>query len=261
MVTAYDFPTARAAEQAGIDVLLVGDSLGMVVLGYETTIPVTMEDMLHHAKAVRRGAKNTFVAVDMPFMSYQVSVSDAVFSVNRLLKEGEADAIKVEGGRHILDQVRHIVHAGIPVIGHLGLTPQSVHQLGGMRAQGRDLETAVTIAKDALLLEEAGCSAIVLECVPRILATWISECLTIPTIGIGSGAGCDGQVLVFHGLVGLENRYAQKITKQYAALYDQTVEALLKYSEDVRASRFPEMEHSFKMSPEILAKVKEVCEQ
>ncbi|MGZ4122398.1 MAG: 3-methyl-2-oxobutanoate hydroxymethyltransferase, partial [Tumebacillaceae bacterium] len=189
MLTAYDYPTARVAEEGGTDIILVGDSLGMVVLGYDTTLPVTMEDMIHHTKAVTRGAKQTMIVTDLPFLSYHISTPEAVRNAGRLIQEGGADAVKLEGGREIIEQVRAIVRAGVPVCGHIGLQPQMVNQLGGFKVQGKDYETAKRIFEDALLLQEAGCFAIVLECVPTALATLISEHLDIPTIGIGAGEG------------------------------------------------------------------------
>ncbi|MDO9348775.1 MAG: 3-methyl-2-oxobutanoate hydroxymethyltransferase, partial [Anaerolineales bacterium] len=203
MLTAYDYPTALAMDQAGLDAILVGDSLGMVVLGYPNTLPVTMEEMLHHCRAVARGAKSALLIGDMPFMSYQVSVEDALRNAGRFLQEGSMDAVKLEGGRERLDAVRAILGAGIPVMGHLGLTPQSVHQLGGFRPQGRTAVAAKRLLEDALLLEEAGCFGLVLESVPARLAELVTGRVHIPTIGIGAGAGCDGQVLVTHDLLGL----------------------------------------------------------
>ncbi|GIM48150.1 3-methyl-2-oxobutanoate hydroxymethyltransferase [Collibacillus ludicampi] len=256
MVTAYDYPSALVAQTAGVDVILVGDSLGMVVLGYETTVPVTMEDMIHHTKAVRRGAANTMIVSDLPFLSYHTSPEDAVRNAGRLLQEGLADAVKLEGGRDVIEQVKRIVKAQIPVMGHIGLTPQSVHQLGGFKVQGKDIVGAKRILEDAFLLEDAGCFAVVLECVPSKLAELISEKLSIPTIGIGAGESCDGQVLVYHDLLGINNRYLPKFAKNYANLFTQMVEGIQSYADEVRSGRFPTEDYSFKMSDEILAEVK-----
>ena len=221
MLTAYDYPTALAMDQAGIDVILVGDSLGMVVLGYKNTLPVTMEDMLHHCKAVARGAEYALLVGDMPFMSYQASTNEAVRNAGRFLQEAGMDAVKLEGGSERLNAIRAIILAGIPVMGHLGLTPQSVHQLGGFRPQGRDASAALHLLEDARLLQEAGCFSLVLESVPARLARYISEQLEIPTIGIGAGGGCDGQVLVTHDLLGLFERFTPKFVKKYANLFHE----------------------------------------
>lgn len=250
MLTAYDYPMALAVDQVGIDAILVGDSLGMVVLGYETTLPVTMEDMLHHCKAVARGAKYALRIGDMPFMSYQVSVEQAVRNAGRFLQEGGMDAVKLEGGRERADAIRAIVAAGIPVMGHIGLTPQSIHQLGGFRAQGRTAQAARRLVEDALILQDAGCFSIVLESVPARLATLISERLEIPTIGIGAGAGCDGQVLVTHDLLGFFDRFVPRFVKQYASLHQVIHEALLDYKADVESRQFPAEEHTFTIKDE-----------
>jgi 3-methyl-2-oxobutanoate hydroxymethyltransferase len=250
MLTAYDYPTALALDQAGVDSILVGDSLGMVVLGYENTLPVTMEEMLHHCRAVARGAKSALLIGDMPFMSYQVSVEEAVRNAGRFLAQGNMDAVKLEGGRERVEAIRAIVGAGIPVMGHLGLTPQSVHQLGGFRPQGKTALAAKRLLEDALLLEEAGCFGIVLESVPARLAEMISRRLTIPTIGIGAGAGCDGQVLVTHDLLGLFDRFTPKFVKKYANLHDEMQRAFRQYIADVQARAFPSAEHTVEMSEE-----------
>ncbi len=247
MLTAYDYPSALAVEEAGLDALLVGDSLGMVVLGYEKTLPVTMEDMLHHCKAVARGAHTPLLIGDMPFMSYQVSVKKAVHNAGRFLQEASMDAVKLEGGRERLEAVRAIVAAGIPVMGHLGLTPQSVHIFGGFRPQGRELSAARRIYEDAILLEEAGCFSLVLESIPARLASLISQRLHIPTIGIGAGIGCDGQVLVLHDMLGQFERFTPKFVKQYTNLHAQTLQAMDAYRDDVTARRFPAEEHSVEM--------------
>ncbi len=250
MLTAYDYPTAMAIDKAGIDSILVGDSLAMVVLGYENTLPVTMEEMLHHARAVARGAKSSLLVGDMPFMSYQVSVEDAVRNAGRFLQQGGMDAIKLEGGCERADTVRAIVGAGIPVMGHLGLTPQSVHQLGGFRAQGKTASAAKRLLEDAKILEEAGAFSLVLESVPARLAEYISKQISIPTIGIGAGAGCDGQVLVTHDLLGLFERFTPKFVKQYANFHAEMSRAFLEYIDDVETKQFPAQEHTVEMTDE-----------
>jgi len=247
MLTAYDYPTALAMDQAGVDSILVGDSLGMVVLGYENTLPVTMDEMLHHSRAVARGAKNALLVGDMPFMSYQVSVEEAVRNAGRFLQNGGMDAVKLEGGRERVAAIRAIVDAGIPVMGHLGLTPQSVHQLGGFRAQGKTAAAAARLLNDARLLEQAGCFSIVLESVPAQLAGYISEQVSIPTIGIGAGASCDGQVLVTHDLLGLFDRFTPRFVKKYANLHEEMGKAFRSYIEDVQAQQFPAAEHTIMM--------------
>jgi len=247
MLTAYDYPTALAIDNAGIDSILVGDSLGMVVLGYENTLPVTMEEMLHHSRAVARGAKHALLIGDMPFMSYQVSVEEAVRNAGRFLQQGGMDAVKLEGGRERADAIRGIVGSGIPAMGHLGLTPQSVHQLGGFRAQGKTASAAKRLVEDALLLEEAGCFSIVFESVPARLAELISKKISIPTIGIGAGIGCDGQVLVTHDVLGLFDRFTPKFVKKYADFHAAMSKAFFDYIEDVETKRFPGPEHSVEM--------------
>ncbi len=248
MLTAYDYPTAMAIDRAGIDSILVGDSLAMVVLGYENTLPVTMEEMLHHARAVARGAKSALLIGDMPFMSYQISVEEAVRNAGRFLQQGGMDAIKLEGGRERADAVRAIVGAGIPVMGHLGLTPQSVHQLGGFRAQGKNASAAKRLLEDAQILEDAGAFSLVLESVPARLAEYISKKISIPTIGIGAGLGCDGQVLVTHDLLGLFDRFTPKFVKKYANLHDAMNTAFTEYIDDVETKRFPAPEHTVEMT-------------
>lgn len=248
MLTAYDYPTAMAIDKAGIDSILVGDSLAMVVLGYENTLPVTMDEMLHHARAVARGAKSALLIGDMPFMSYQVSVEDAVRNAGRFLQQGGMDAVKLEGGRDRADAVRAIVGTGIPVMGHLGLTPQSVHQLGGFRAQGKNAVAAKRLLEDAQILEEAGAFSLVLESVPARLAEFISKKISIPTIGIGAGLGCDGQVLVTHDLLGLFDRFTPKFVKKYANLHDAMNKAFAEYIDDVETKRFPAPEHTVEMT-------------
>jgi 3-methyl-2-oxobutanoate hydroxymethyltransferase len=247
MLTAYDYPTALAVDNAGVDSILVGDSLAMVVLGYENTLSVTMEDMLHHARAVARGAKSALLIGDMPFMSYQVSVEEATRNAGRFLQQGGMDAVKLEGGRERADAVRSITNAGIPVMGHLGLTPQSVNQLGGFRAQGKTAIAAKRLVEDALILEDAGCFSIVLESVPARLAELISKKLSIPTIGIGAGAGCDGQVLVTHDLLGLFDRFTPKFVKKYANFSQEMQKAFTDYIDDVETKRFPAIEHTVDM--------------
>ena len=247
MLTAYDYPTALAIEHVGIDSILVGDSLGMVVLGYENTLPVTMEDMLHHCRAVARGAKYAMLIGDMPFMSYQAEVGNAVANAGRFLQEAGMDAVKLEGGRERAETVQAIAAAGIPVMGHIGLTPQSVHQFGGFRSQGRTATAAKHLVEDALILQEVGCFSIVLEAVPAQLAELISQKLDIATIGIGAGGGCDGQVLVTHDLLGLFDRFTPKFVKQYAQLHAVMAEALGAYRQDVEAQTFPAEEHSIFM--------------
>ncbi|HLE73633.1 MAG TPA: 3-methyl-2-oxobutanoate hydroxymethyltransferase [Anaerolineales bacterium] len=250
MLTAYDYPTALAVERAGIDSILVGDSLGMVVLGYPNTLPVTMENMLHHCRAVSRGAHFPLLIGDMPFMSYQVSVEHAVANAGRFLQEGGMGAVKLEGGRDRAEAVRQIVSAGIPVMGHLGLTPQSVNTLGGFRPQARTHSAAKRLIDDAFALEEAGAFSIVLESVPDRLAEWVSKKLSIPTIGIGAGVGCDGQVLVTHDLLGLFDRFTPKFVKQYASLHSVMAEAFAGYKADVEARSFPTEEHSVTIKEE-----------
>jgi 3-methyl-2-oxobutanoate hydroxymethyltransferase len=247
MLTAYDYPTAAAMDEAGIDLILVGDSLGMVVLGYDSTLPVTMEDMIHHTKAVTRAVKRAMVIGDMPFMSYQVSVEEAVRNAGRFMQEAGAHGVKLEGGREVAEVTRRIAQAGIPVMAHIGLTPQSVHQLGGFCAQGKTAAAAKRLLEDALLLEEAGCFSLVLESVPARLAGLISQRLSIPAIGIGAGAGCDGQVLVTHDLLGLFDRFTPKFVKQYANFHAAMQSVFRDYIEDVQMRAFPAQEHSIEM--------------
>ncbi len=250
MLTAYDYPSAVAVERAGVDVILVGDSLGMVVLGYETTLPVTMEDMLHHAKAVARGARRALLVADMPFLSYQVTDAEAVRNAGRFLQEAGMDAVKLEGGRERLSTIRAILQAGIPVMGHLGLTPQRVHQLGGFRSQATTAQAAAHLLEDALRLQDAGVFALVLEAAPDEVAQAVTERLEIPTIGIGAGPHCDGQVLVYHDLLGFYDRFVPRFVKQYAQLHQVVHAALQAYVADVLARRFPGPEHGRAMKPE-----------
>jgi len=247
MVTAYDYPSAMLADEAGVDMILVGDSLGNVVLGYDSTIPVTMDDMIHHSRAVNRGAKRAFVVTDLPFMTYHGSVDTALRNVARIMQEGGSKAVKLEGGREIAATVEAIVQAGVPVIGHVGLTPQSVHALGGYRVQGKSDAQILKLKDDVRALEQAGATAIVLELVTAELAAEISSGLAVPTIGIGSGAGCDGQVLVFHDLLQYEAAPAAKrFVKAYANIGQEIRQAIAAYATDVRGRRFPAPEHSFK---------------
>jgi 3-methyl-2-oxobutanoate hydroxymethyltransferase len=247
MLTAYDYPTALALDQAEIDIILVGDSLGMVVLGYENTLPVTTDAMLHHCRAVARGAKTALLVGDMPFMSFQISVEEAVRNAGRFLQEGGMDAVKLEGGRERIAAVRAILNAGIPIMGHVGLTPQSIHQLGGFRSQGKTALGAKRLVEDALLLEEAGCFSVVLESIPARLAAHISDVLSIPTIGIGAGVDCDGQVLVTHDILGLFDRFTPKFVKKYADFHAEMQRAFRAYITDVQGREFPAQEHVVEM--------------
>jgi 3-methyl-2-oxobutanoate hydroxymethyltransferase len=256
MLTAYDYPMARLVDDAGLDSILVGDSLGMVVLGYDSTVPVTMDEMIHHAKAVRRGTKYAFLIGDMPFMSYQVSTEEAVRNAGRFMKEAGCDAVKLEGGDEVLGATMAIVTAGIPVLGHLGLTPQTISKLGGFKVQGKDAETANKILDQALKLEKAGCFAIVLECVPDKVAKLITEKLKIPTIGIGAGPYCDGQVLVTNDMVGLFDRFIPKFVKQYVKLAPSILEGFKKYKDEVEKGIFPDEAHSFMIKDEEIKKLR-----
>lgn len=247
MLTAYDYPMAYLMDQKGVDVILVGDSLGMVVLGYENTLPVTMEDMLHHCKAVARGSKNCLLVGDLPFMSYQISIEEAVMNAGRLLAEGGMGAVKLEGGRERADTIRAIVNAGIPVMGHIGLTPQSVHKLGGFRTQGKTSEGAFRLMEDARTLEEAGCFAIVLESIPTEIGKLISQELSIPTLGIGAGKECDGQVLVVHDVLGMFDRFQPKFSKRFVNGFDLLGNGIEQYLREVTESTFPGDEHSVGM--------------
>ncbi len=250
MVTAYDYPTAMLVDRSEVELILVGDSLGMTVLGYNSTVPVTMEEMLHHIKAVVRGAPNTFIVGDMPFGSYNESKEQAVRNANRIMKEGGADCVKLEGGQDMAKTVRAIVKAGIPVMGHIGLTPQTASQLGGFKVQGKDAESAQKLIDDAKSLEEAGAFAVVVECVPTPISKLITAKVSIPTIGIGAGIECDAQVLVFHDMMGLFDRFTPKFVKQYANLSPVIVEALNTWVQEVRSGQFPEEKHSFTFKAE-----------
>ena len=255
MLTAYDYSTAKLIDGAGINGILVGDSLGMVCLGYEDTISVTMEDMIHHGRAVAKGAKDALVVIDMPFMSYQASVYDAVINAGRLMKEGRAQAVKLEGGVEIAERIKAIVNASIPVMGHIGLTPQSVNAFGGFKVQGKDEETAKKLLADAKAVEAAGAFSIVLECVPAKLAEFISNNISIPTIGIGAGAGCDGQILVYQDMLGMYSDFCPKFVKQYANVGGVMTEAFKKYDNEVKDGVFPEQKHGFKISDEVIEKL------
>jgi 3-methyl-2-oxobutanoate hydroxymethyltransferase len=246
MLTAYDFGMACLLDESNIDIILVGDSLGNVVLGYDTTLPVTMEDMLHHTQAVARGTRKAMVVADLPFLSYQVSPEAALANAGRFLKEADAQAIKLEGGREYADTVEKLTRAGVPVMAHLGLTPQSIHQLGGYKVQGKKEEAADKMIQDAVIMEEAGAFALVLECVPEKLAAEITRTISIPTIGIGAGVSCDGQVLVVNDMLGLNDRMTPKFVKKYAHLNQEIRSAILRYIEDVKSGAFPDTEHSFK---------------
>ncbi|MBI4336332.1 MAG: 3-methyl-2-oxobutanoate hydroxymethyltransferase [Chloroflexi bacterium] len=252
MLTAYDYTSARILDAAGIPMLLVGDSLGMVMLGYENTLPVTMGDMLHHVKAVTRGARHALVVADMPFMAYHLSAEQALSNAARFLQEGGAQAVKLEGGRPVAETVRRLVACGIPVMGHLGFTPQSVYGLGGYRVQGKTAEAAAEMLEDALALEEAGCFAVVLELVPAPLAQLLSQHLGIPTIGIGAGAGCDGQVQVLHDMLGLYTDFVPKHAKRYADLAATIGQAVAQYAQEVKVGQFPTEKESYSMDEAVL---------
>ncbi len=255
-ITAYDTPSARIVDEAGVDVILVGDSLGMTVLGFDSTLPVTLEDMVRHTAAVVRGTKRALVVADMPFMSFQVTAEDALRAAGRLLAEGGAAAVKLEGGTHVAPTVSKLVQSGIPVMGHAGLTPQSVHQLGGYKTQARDAEAATVLLDDCAALEEAGAFALVLECIPAELAEMASEQLAIPTIGIGAGAGCDGQVQVLHDLLGLGGEFMPGHAKRYADVGALIHEAVAAYSDEVRDGGFPAEEQTTHMDPSELESVR-----
>lgn len=255
MLTAYDYHTACAIDEAGIDMILVGDSLGNVMLGYENTLAVTVEDMIHHGKAVVRGAKEAFVVIDMPFMSYQPSVRDAVVNAGRIMKETNCQAVKLEGGAEYADRIKAIVQAGIPVVAHIGLTPQSVNALGGYKVQGKTLEAAEKLLSDAKAVAEAGAFAITLECVPEALAKMITEQVSALTIGIGAGKYCDGQVLVYQDMLGYASGFTPKFVKKYSNLHDIMLEAFRQYKEECEQHVFPAEEHSFGISEEVMGKL------
>lgn len=252
MLTAYDYTTAKLLDESGVDSILVGDSLGMVVLGYDDTLSVTMEDMIHHSVAVARGAKNALVITDMPFMSYQTSVYDAVVNAGRLVKEGKAQAVKLEGGIEFCEHIKAIVKASIPVCAHIGLTPQSVNAFGGFKVQGKGKEEAQRLLDEARAVEEAGAFAVVLECVPAKLAKKISESISIPTIGIGAGAGCDGQVLVYQDMLAMYSEFKPKFVKQYAQIGSVMKDAFRQYIDEVKSGAFPSEEHTFKIDDDII---------
>lgn len=255
MLTAYDYHTACTIDEAGIDMILVGDSLGNVMLGYENTLAVTVEDMIHHGKAVCRGAKNTFVVVDMPFMSYQTSVTDAVCNAGRIMKETNCQAVKLEGGAVYADRIKAIVEAGIPVVAHIGLTPQSVNMLGGYKVQGKTVEAAQHLIDDAKAVTEAGAFAITLECVPAALAQKVTEIVPALTIGIGAGNGCDGQVLVYQDMLGYTDGFTPKFVKKYANLHEVMLEAFKQYKAECENRTFPTPSNTFKISEEVLEKL------
>ncbi|QXM07092.1 3-methyl-2-oxobutanoate hydroxymethyltransferase [Crassaminicella indica] len=255
MLTAYDYSTAKLLDEAGADSLLVGDSLGMVMLGYENTLQVTVDDMIHHIKAVSRGVKRAMVVGDMPFLSYHICVEESVRNAGRLIQEGGAHVVKLEGGRDVIDHVKAIVKAQIPVIGHLGLTPQSINMFGGFKVQGKSEEAARKILEDALLLQEAGVFSLVLECIPEKLAKLITEKLDIPTIGIGAGKYCDGQVLVTQDMLGMYTDFTPKFVKKYDNLNESIVAATKKYIEEINTGVFPSKEHTFKIDDEVIQKL------
>lgn len=255
MLTAYDYSTAKLEDESGINGILVGDSLGNVVLGYEDTVSVTMEDMVHHGAAVARGAKNALVVVDMPFMSYEVTVEEAVRNAGRLMKEGRAGAVKLEGGVRVAEQIRAIVKAGIPVMGHIGLTPQSINVFGGFKVQGKSEEAARALLADAKAVEEAGAFAVVIEAVPAALAQMITDSVSIPTIGIGAGAGCDGQILVYQDMLGMFSDFTPKFVKRYANVGEVMREAFANYAAEVASGAFPTEEHTYKIKDDVLEKL------
>lgn len=255
MLTAYDYSTAKLINDAGINSILVGDSLGNVMLGYEDTVSVTMEDMIHHTKAVARGAKDALVIADMPFMSYQTSVYDAVVNAGRLMKEGRANAVKLEGGKEVCPQIKAIVDAGIPVCAHIGLTPQSINALGGNRVQGKTEDAAKKLLEDAIAVQEAGAFAVVIEAVPEKLAGLITSRLNIVTIGIGAGNGCDGQVLVYQDMLGMFSDFTPKFVKRYANIGEMMTAAFRQYDEEVKNTAFPSAEHTYKIDDEIIERL------
>ncbi len=256
MVTAYDYPTARAVERAGLDIILVGDSLGMVVLGYDSTIPVTMDDMLHHTRAVMRGVESVHVVADLPFLSYHLSDAQAVENAGLLIQKGGADSVKLEGGRNVARRIQAIVAAGIPVMAHIGLTPQSAAALGGFKVQGKSLDAARDMIADAIAVQDAGAYSIVLEAVPRKLAGIITDQLSIPTIGIGAGVECDGQVLVNADILGTFDKFTPKFARRYAEVGEITTEAFKQFAADVRSKAFPELEHGFVISSSVLSELR-----
>ena len=258
MLTAYDYATAKLMDEVGVPLLLVGDSLGMVILGYESTIPVTMEEMLHHTKAVVRGTKRALVIGDMPFMTYHASISDALYNAGRFIQEGGAQAVKLEGGESMAEAVHRVVECGIPVMGHIGLTPQSIHQLGGFKVQGKTQEAAIRLLKDARTLEEAGAFAIVIESIPAPLAKIITQKVSIPTVGIGAGPWCDGQVQVVSDLLGLFTDFVPKHAKQYARLFETIKSAVVDYIAEVQAGTFPTKKESYTIDESLLEGLEQV---
>ncbi|MEW6218768.1 MAG: 3-methyl-2-oxobutanoate hydroxymethyltransferase [Thermodesulfobacteriota bacterium] len=257
VLTAYDAAMARVLDSEGVDIVLVGDSLGMVLLGYDSTVPVTMDEMLHHCRAASRGVQRALLVADMPFLSYQVEPAEAVRNAGRFLKEAGCDAVKIEGGVAMADTVRALIRAGIPVMGHIGLTPQTASQLGGFRVQGKDLAAARSVLADARAIAAAGAFAIVLECLPAELAARVTRDVAVPTIGIGAGSACDGQVLVTHDLLGLFEKFTPRFVKRYAELAPQVRTAIQGFRDEVAAGRFPGPEHSFAMAAEVLARLDE----
>jgi len=255
MLTAYDYSTAKLLDESGVDSLLVGDSLGMVILGYENTLQVTVDDIIHHCRAVARGAKRAMVIGDMPFLSYHINIEDTIRNAGRIIAEGQAHAVKLEGGREVVDKVRAIINAQIPVVGHLGLTPQSVNMFGGFKVQGKTEEQAKKIIDDAFMLQDAGVFAIVLECVPEKLASIITEKLEIPTIGIGAGKYCDGQVLVTQDMLGMYTDFTPKFVKKYANLRDEIQNAAKQYIDEMKSGAFPGSEHVFGIEEDVLKKL------
>jgi len=256
MLSIYDYPMALLADRAGLDTILVGDSLGMTLLGYENTIPVTMDEMIHHTKAVTRAVKYAFVIGDMPFMSYNASERDAIVNAGRFMKEAGADAVKVEGGAHVVHIVKALIRAGIPVMGHIGLTPQTISMLGGLKAQGKDEKTAQKIVDDAMLLQDAGVFGIILECVPSLLSKIVTERLSIPTISYGAGVHCDGQGLVSPDVIGLFDRFTPKFAKRYVNLGEWVLKAFESYRDEVVKGEFPTDQHSFHIDEETLSKIR-----
>ncbi|CBK75017.1 ketopantoate hydroxymethyltransferase [Butyrivibrio fibrisolvens 16/4] len=259
MLTCYDYSTACLMEESGINAILIGDSLGMTMMGYSDTLPVTVDDIIHHCASVSRGLKDTFLVADMPFMSYQTSVYDAVKNAGRLIKEGHAQAVKLEGGASVCEQIRAIVNADIPVVAHIGLTPQSINAFGGFKVQGKNVERAIQILKDAKAVEEAGAFMVTLECVPEELATLISQELTIPTIGIGAGNGCDGQVLVYQDMLGMFSGFKPKFVKHFANIGEEMKRAFKEYDSEVKSKAFPAAEHNFKIDSEVMEEVRKAA--
>lgn len=253
--TAYDYSTGLLVDKAGIDVILVGDSLGMTMMGEDTTVPVTMEQMIHHIKCVVKGAKNPMIVGDMPFGSYNISKEQAIMNATRLMKEGGCDIVKLEGGALVKDTVKAIFDAGIPVMGHIGLTPQTISKMGGYKVQGKNAAAAQALIEDAKALEEAGASSLILECIPAPISKMITEAVSIPTLGIGAGIHCDGQVMVFHDMVGLFDKFTPKFVKKYANLTEVIVNALTEFKEEVKAGKFPEEKHSFGIKEEELKRL------